>query len=111
MNKTNFFTKGLKVAIKFIATGLIIMALVVVVKNRMDLLSFGIAVIVSFFLGGLSMGLSLLKELKSMIRENNSLKRKLKKAQSEIADFNESLDNMPVNAVIDFEESKHNKTA
>ena len=111
MNKKNFFRKGFMVVTKFILAGLLAMSITVIVKNRMDLLSFSIAVIFAFALGGIAMALSLIKEIKSLIRENNSLIRKLKKAQSEIADFNESLDNMPVNAIIDFEEINNNKTA
>ena len=106
MNKKNFFTKGLKVVFKFIFAGLIAMAITVIVKNRMDLLSFSIAVIFAFALGGIAMALSLSRELKSLIRENNSLKRKIKKAENEIKNFNKTLDEIPVNSFIDFEETK-----
>ena len=111
MEKKIFIKKGLSVTFKFIATGLVAMALVVVVKNRMDLLSFGITVIISFFLGGLSMGLSLVKELKSLIRENNSLKRKLSKATKEITELNEALEEIPVNSFVEFTEACEHKTA
>lgn len=111
MKRKVFFTKGLKVVFKFIFAGLIAMAVIVLFKNRNDILSIGVSTIIAFILGGIAMATSFSKELKSLIKENNSLKRKLKKAQSEIADFNESLGNMPVNALIDFEESKNNKTA
>ena len=106
MNKKNFFRKGFMVVTKFILAGLLAMSITVIVKNRMDLLSFSIAVIFAFALGGIAMALSL-------IRENNSLKRQLKKAKKEIADFNETLENVPVCSLIDFNESKStsNKTA
>ncbi len=113
MNKKIFFRKGFMVVTKFILAGLLAMSITVIVKNRMDLLSFSIAVIFAFALGGIAMALSLIKEIKSLIRENNSLKRQLKKAKKEIADFNETLENVPVCSLIDFNESKStsNKTA
>lgn len=111
MKKTIFLKKGLKVFFKFILTGILAIAVIVLFKNRNDILSISISTIISFILGGIAMATSFEKELKSLIKENNSLKRKLKKAQSEIFDFNEALGNVPVNALIDFEESNKNKTA
>ena len=112
MEKRNFITKGFVVVAKFILVGLIAMCFVVVVKNRMDLLSFSIALIGSFVLGGISMAISLAKEIKSLIRENYSLKRQLKKAKKEIVEVNETLENIPIYALLDFNESiNSNKTA
>ncbi len=111
MNKKNFFTTGLKIIAKFILAGLAVIAFIVLFKNRNDILATSLSMVISFIVGGMAMAISFAKELKSLIKENKSLIRKLKKAQSEIADFNESLDNMPVNAIIDFEEINNNKTA
>ena len=72
------------VVTKFILAGLLAMSITVIVKNRMDLLSFSIAVIFAFALGGIAMALSLIKEIKSLIRENNSLKRQLKKPKKRL---------------------------
>mgnify|MGYP004679467775 CR=1 FL=1 len=111
MGKKFFIKEGLSVTCKFIATGLIIMALVVVLKNRMDLLSFGIAVIVSFCLGGISMALSLGKEFKKLLNTKNSLKRKLERTQKEIDELNKQFDNVTVSSLIDFNEAKNKTTA
>lgn len=111
MEKRNFITKGFVVVAKFILVGLIAMCFVVVVKNRMDLLSFSIALIGSFVLGGISMAISLAKEIKSLIKENHSLKRQLKKANKELNEFNETLENVPVSTLIDFNEANKNRTA
>lgn len=111
MEKRNFITKGFVVVAKFILVGLIAMSITVIVKNRMDLLSFGIAVIIAFALGGIAMAMSLAKEIKSLIRENMSLKRKIKRAQKDMQELNTTLENVPVSTLIDFNEASKNRTA
>lgn len=106
MKRKVFFTKGIKVVLKFIFAGLIAMAVIVLFKNRNDILSIGVSTIIAFILGGIAMALSLSRELKSLIRENNSLKRKIKRAENEIENFNKTLDEIPVNSFINFEETK-----
>lgn len=105
MKKTILFKKGLQVFFKFIFAGLIAMAVIVLFKNRNDILSIGISTTIAFVLGGIAMSLSFFKELKSLIRENNSLKRRLKKAEKEIEHLNEALGEIPVNSLIDFTEA------
>ena len=106
MKKTIFFKKGLTIIAKFILVGLLALAVIVLFKNRNDILSIGVSTIIAFTLGGISMALSLSRELKSLIRENNSLKRKIKRAENEIKNFNKTLDEIPVNSFINFEETK-----
>ena len=113
MKKTIFLKKGLTIIAKFILVGLLALAVIVLFKNRNDILSIGISTTIAFTLGGIAMSLSFFKELKSLIRENNSLKRRLKKAEKEIDHLNDALGEIPVNSLIEFTEAseKINKTA
>lgn len=113
MKKTIFLKKGLTIIAKFILVGLLALAVIVLFKNRNDILSIRLSEMIAFILGGFSIAFSSFKELKSLIRENNTLQRKLKKAEREIDYLNKALGEIPVNSLIDFTEAsnKINRTA
>ena len=86
--------KVLLVAGKFISGGLIVMAFMVLLKNRQDFLMIGLSLIISFFLGGILMFLSLFKDLKMLVTSNKSLKRKLIRMEKQLSEYENENDHL-----------------
>lgn len=86
--------KVLLVAGKFILGGLIVMAFMVLLKNRQDFLMFGLSLIISFFLGGILMFLSLFKDLKMLVTSNKSLKKELRRMEKQLSEYENENDHL-----------------
>lgn len=86
--------KVIGVICKFVLGGLISMLCIVLLKNRQDLLAFGIALLISFLWGGILMLLSLMKDLKMLVTSNKSLRRKVARLEKEITAYENENDHL-----------------
>lgn len=101
MTKKDFFL-GVVLIAKFFAIGAVIVVSIFLFENRYDLMQIDLEKVLAFLLGGVTMIVTLFREINYLLRENASLKRQLAREKKEIQEFKKTLEKESIETQMNF---------